>query len=141
MLRATALLLAVGVASAAPAPKDAKDDKLEGTWVATSYVDHGKKEDMSGGQFILTLKGGKYSVKLGGQVVDEGTYTSDASKSPKEIDTTASVGDNKGKVDRGIYELKGDVLKTSFDEITVQKRPTSFDGEKYQVVEFKRGKE
>src|SRR5262249_2195520 len=119
-----------------------KEEKLDGTWVATSYVDHGKKgSDVIEAKFTLVLKDGKYTVRLNGDVADEGTYTVDASKNPKQIDTTSNGGGKKGKVDRGIYELKGDVLKTAFDEITLQKRPTAFDGDKYQVVEFKRVKE
>jgi uncharacterized protein (TIGR03067 family) len=144
MLRATALLLAIGVAGAAFGHDDNKvtQEKLDGTWVATSYIDHGQKgQDVIDAKFTLVLKDGKYTVTFNGEVRDKGTFTFDASKNPKQIDTTSSEGDNKGKVDRGIYELKGDVLKTAFDEITVQKRPTSFDGEKYQVVEFKRVKE
>jgi uncharacterized protein (TIGR03067 family) len=143
MLRATALLLAIGVAGAAFGKDDkVKEEKPDGTWVATSYVEHGKKNsDVIDAKFTLVLKDGKYTVKINGEVADQGTFTFDASKSPKHIDTTSSEGDNKGKVDRGIYELKGDVLKTAFDDITVQKRPTAFDGEKYQVVEFKRAKE
>jgi uncharacterized protein (TIGR03067 family) len=141
MLRTTALLLAVGVAGAASGPDSAKDDKLEGTWIATSLVDKGQKVEGADLKLALALKGGKYTLKADGKVVDEGTYTSDASKDPKQLDTTSSGGENKGMIDRGIYELKGDVLKTAFDEVTAQKRPTSFDGSKYQVVEFKRGKE
>jgi uncharacterized protein (TIGR03067 family) len=143
MLRATALLLTIGVAGAAFAQEGkVKEDKLEGTWLATSYVDHGNKDqNVIDGKLTLVLKDGKYTVKLNGETVDQGTFTYDVTKSPKQIDTTSSEGDNKGKVDRGIYELKGDVLKTAFDEITMQKRPTAFDGDKYQVVEFKRVKE
>jgi uncharacterized protein (TIGR03067 family) len=143
MLGATALLVAVGVLGAAPAPDDnGKDDKLEGTWVATSFIDHGNKlADLANLKVTLILKSGKYFLKVNGQVVDQGTFKVDTSKNPKQLDTTASAGENAGKVDRGLYELKGDVLKTSFDEVTKQKRPDTFDSQKYQVVEFARAKQ
>jgi uncharacterized protein (TIGR03067 family) len=139
MLRTTALLLTVGVFGAAPAPENTA--KLEGAWVATSFVDHGQKVDKDTvSKIILTLKDGKYTLKVAGTTVDEGTYAIDASKSPGHFDTTATSGDKKGVVDRGIYELKGNTLKTSFEEVTKQQRPASFDAQKYQVVEFTRGK-
>jgi uncharacterized protein (TIGR03067 family) len=140
------MLLAVTVL-AADAPKndskdtkDAKADKLDGTWTAKSMVDHGNKVDVSELKLVLILKDGKYTLKVNDNVADEGTYKTDASKSPKEIDTTASAGENKDKVDHGIYELKGDTLKTAFDEITKQNRPKEFDDQKYQVVVFTRDK-
>jgi uncharacterized protein (TIGR03067 family) len=143
MLRASVLLIAAGLVGAAPASdKDAKANDLEGSWVATSWLDHGEKlPDLEQHKPTLILKDGKYKMIFDGKAVDEGTYTVDASKNPKELNTTAGAGPQKGMVDRGIYELKGDTLKTAFDEITKQKRPTDFDGSKYQVVEFKRGKE
>jgi uncharacterized protein (TIGR03067 family) len=141
MLTTTALLLAFGIPGADAPKQAAKDDNLEGTWVATSFIDHGKKlEGLDQLKPTLIFKSGKYTLKVGGEVVDEGTYTVDSSKNPKEIDTTASGGENKGMVDRGLYELKGDKLKTVFDEVPKQKRPTAFDSAKYQVVEFVRAK-
>jgi uncharacterized protein (TIGR03067 family) len=142
MLTTTALFLAVSAATAAPAPNaDAKNDKLEGTWVASSYIDHGEKiKDEDARKIQLILKGGKYTLMADGQIMDQGSYTFDPSKKPAHLDTTSSVGDMKGVGDHGIYELKGDTLKTAFDEITKQQRPTSFDGKKYQVVEFARQK-
>jgi uncharacterized protein (TIGR03067 family) len=142
MLRLILPILLAG-ALAADAPKtNGKTDQLEGTWVATSYVDQGKKlDDVAELKMTLILKGGKYSLKIKGDVVDQGTYSSDASKTPKHLNTTASEGPMKGKVDPGIYELKGEVLKTAFNEVDKQSRPTGFDGEKYQVVDFRRAKE
>ena len=103
-------------------------------------VDKGNKVDVDQLKLVLILKDGKYTLKVNDNVADEGTYKTDASKSPKEIDTTTSGGENKDKVDRGIYELKGDTLKTAFDEITKQNRPKEFDDQKYQVVVFTRDK-
>jgi uncharacterized protein (TIGR03067 family) len=142
MLQVTAILLAIAAQGPDAQKKDGKADEVEGTWVATSLVDHGMKLDtIADLKMTLTLKGGKYTLKIQDKVADEGTYTTDTSKSPKQIDTTASTGENKGMVDRGLYELKGDTLKTVFDEVAKQKRPTAFDSDKYQVAEFKRVKE
>jgi uncharacterized protein (TIGR03067 family) len=144
MLRATVVILAVGVLGA-PAPKKGdKEDKLEGTWIVTSLIGPGNKIDndtLAELKLTLILKAGKYTMKVSGDTIEQGTYKSDASKNPKHLDTIASEGPQKGMVDREIYELKGDTLKTAFDEASKQTRPTSFDGEKYEVVEFTRAKE
>jgi uncharacterized protein (TIGR03067 family) len=139
MLRLTVLLVAV----AAPGPDGPKNaDELEGTWLATSLVDHGMNLDaIAELKMTLVFKGGKYTLKIKDKVEDQGTYTLDSSKSPKQIDTVSATGENKGMVDRGVYELKGDTLKTVFDEVSKQNRPTAFDSGKYQLAVFKRLKE
>lgn len=144
MLRATALLLAVTLTGAADAPKkdkDAKAAEIEGTWNATKGSDHGNKVDLSTVKMTLTLKGGKYTIKANGMAVASGTYTVDASKTPKRIVTTASEGPDAGKPDQGIYELKGDTLKTAFDKAGQKDPPAGFDEAKYEVMEFSRVKE
>ncbi len=141
MFRVSALLLAATLFGAADNPKKAAttDEALEGTWNATSFIDHGQgPPDMAKFKCVLTLKGGRYTMTINGAKVDEGTYTADPTSTPKHLDTTPSGGPQKGIVDHGIYELKGNTLKTSFDEAGKKDRPTGFDVRKYQVVEFAR---
>jgi uncharacterized protein (TIGR03067 family) len=138
MLRVSALILAIGVMGAAP---DAKSDKLEDTWAVKSFVHHGEKmPEAQASKMKLILKDGKFSLKEGDETIDEGTYAVDTSKSPAHIDIVSNVSDKQGVVDPGIFELKGDTLKTAFDEIGKRNRPTTFDAQKYQVVEFTRVK-
>jgi uncharacterized protein (TIGR03067 family) len=142
MLRVTALLVTVGLLGAADAPnKGAAAGKLEGTWKAVKGSDHGNPIEPAMFKMTLTLKGGKYSVKVNGMEVGSGTYTVDASKSPGHIDTTSGTGPDAGKVDLGIFELKGDALKTAFDKPGQKTRPGGFDGQKYEVIEFQRARE
>lgn len=142
MLRATALLVTVGLLGPADAPnKGAAAGKLEGAWKAVKGSDHGTRIEPATVKMTLILKGGKYTVKVNDTVVGSGTYTVDASKSPGHIDTTSSTGPDAGKVDLGIFELKGDTLKTAFDKPGQKTRPGGFDGEKYEVIEFERARE
>ncbi len=131
-----ALLVAATLAGAAEkAKKDA--DPLEGTWKATAINDHGQKApDVEKLKMTVTFAKGKYTLKIGDKVAEEGTYKIDSGKDPKQLDTTATSGPTKGKLDPGIYSLKGDTLKTAFAGPEGKERPTSFDGEKYQVMEF-----
>jgi uncharacterized protein (TIGR03067 family) len=103
-------LLAVGLLIAA-APKDdkgAKDLKnLEGTWKLVAGERDGEKAPE---EFLknssLTIKAGKYDVKLGDNTV-EGTLKLDPSKKPKTLDAVESAD----RTYLGIYELKGDEFK------------------------------
>jgi uncharacterized protein (TIGR03067 family) len=140
MLRATALLLAAGLIAAADATKDSKTGDIEGTWQATSGIDHGKKIPAAKAKTLsITFKGGKYTVKVGSRAVENGTYKADASKTPAEIERTAGNGPDKGKTSLGIYEVKGDALKTAFEDAG-KPRPTAFDGQKAELTEFTRSK-
>jgi uncharacterized protein (TIGR03067 family) len=142
MLRTTALTLAVGVLVAADRPNEAgRGGDIEGTWQATAGTDHGKKAPASEAKSMsITFKGGNYVVKVGGRTVATGTYKVDASKKPSEIDRTTNEGPDKGKAMLGIYEVKGDTLKTAFEE-PGKPRPTTFDGQKSELTEFTRSKQ
>jgi uncharacterized protein (TIGR03067 family) len=150
MWRVLALLLAVGfVVAAEPEKKDAKkdDDKksadtLEGTWTSTSITDRGKQvRPVAGYETVLVLKkDGSYAEMIRSQTVEEGTYKTDAAKSPKEIETEATKGPDKGKKRLGIYEQNGDTLKITFAVAGEKDRPTKFEGDKYQAMVLTRKK-
>jgi RNA polymerase sigma-70 factor (ECF subfamily) len=115
--------------------KGAKTDKerLQGTWVAVSGEQDGKKlpeEKVKDGQLILTAD--KVSLTPPTGVAHEGTYTIDPDKKPKEIDLIF------GEVTRmGIYELKGTTLKLMFSE---NGRPADFDAGGATLVVFEKKK-
>jgi uncharacterized protein (TIGR03067 family) len=73
----------------------------------------------------LTLVNGKYTVKEGDEV-DEGTYTVDATKSPKTITIVGTKGPNKGKTILGIYEVEKGTLKVCYD-MSGKAHPESFE--------------
>jgi len=67
---------------------------------------------------------GKYVAELGEK--DEGTFTVDPSKSPKEMDIKGTGGPNKGKTIPAIYKIDGDTLTIAY-ELGGGKRPEKFE--------------
>lgn len=125
-----ALLATVLSACALPAQdKDKTADArkaFQGTWT----IVHTKKGDDAGKEPVtaptVVFDRDKYRIKAGDQVVEEGTFAVDGSKSPKHIAVAATSGADKGKKWHGIYELKGDTLKAVVGP-TDEDRPTKFE--------------
>jgi uncharacterized protein (TIGR03067 family) len=107
---------------------DASDWKaIAGDWQPTKMEINGNAlpaEDVK--EFLITMKDGTYSAKRGDEVIDEGKAKIDASKNPKHLELTASVGDAKDKVRLGIYEVKDDTLKFAIASPD-KERPTKFE--------------
>lgn len=112
------LLLTVGVLIAADAREDAKKDieKMQGTLVLVSGERDGKKfTDEEIKQSKLIIQGDTFKIpKSTVGTSQEGTFKIDPSKTPKQIDSTAGSGTDKGKISLGIYELDGDTQKFCF---------------------------
>jgi uncharacterized protein (TIGR03067 family) len=72
----------------------------------------------------LKLENGRYAV-LVGTAPDNGTYTIDASASPRAMSVTGTEGPNQGKTFPAIYELNGDTLRICYD-LSGTKRPAEF---------------
>ncbi|MCE9527316.1 MAG: TIGR03067 domain-containing protein, partial [Planctomycetales bacterium] len=74
--------------------KDLK--KMAGDWTPVLMQLNGKKQPEELLKSIkLTIKGNKYNTVVGKEK-DEGTLKLDATKEPREMDITSSVGENKG---------------------------------------------
>lgn len=120
-------------------PKEVKTDEkaLQGTWVVVSGLRKGKPcEDVKDARFIF--KNNSVSIRRAGEADTKMTYRLDASKSPRTIDVTA-----EGRVNQGIYELRGDVLKLCLAGVSSKKRPAKFSSEKGELkvlIELKREK-
>jgi len=87
------------------------------------------------------MAGGKYTVVLGEK--DEGTFTVDASKTPKEMDIKSTAGPNKGKLIKAIYKIDGDAMTICYELGGGDKRPTKFESKtdtKLFLVDYKRKK-
>jgi uncharacterized protein (TIGR03067 family) len=122
--------LAVCLLMAADAPKDdvAKRDleMFHGYWQLVSAVRDGKQllpEEVK--QFKLAIQGNKFVLQKDAVVISEGTFTLDPSRTPKEIDETATAGPNKGKTFLAIYEIKDDRHRICF-AAPGQRRPAEF---------------
>jgi uncharacterized protein (TIGR03067 family) len=122
---AGALLLAGG-----PDITDAiKKDKaaLQGTWKVTASESKGEKvpaEDIKG--LFLIFRGDAILIREGGKTAENFAYLLDPTKKIKEIDLTVKVGAQKGRLDRGIYQLDGDSLRICIQSNKDEPRPREF---------------
>jgi uncharacterized protein (TIGR03067 family) len=109
----TILLLTTSIRLvAADTPKIAKElEPFQGMWSIEAITRDGvavPKDAVQ--QLILVVKGNERLVKDGDDVKSKGTYTVDATKTPKQMDVTVADGPLAGKTLRGIYELKDDTF-------------------------------
>ena len=123
--------LCLAILSHFPSPAAAEDDSekdlksMAGDWVPVLMQLNGKKQpDKVAKSIKLTIAGDKYNT-VAGDEKDEGTLKVDASKTPREMDITPSVGPNKGKLLPCIYELKGNELKVCYG-LNGTERPADF---------------
>ena len=120
----TSLLL---VLSPAVAEDEGEADlkKMAGEWIPVLMQLNGKKQpDKVAKSIRLTITGDKYNTVVG-EEKDEGTLKVDATKTPREMDITPSVGPNRGKLLPCIYELKGNELKVCYG-LNGTERPADF---------------
>jgi uncharacterized protein (TIGR03067 family) len=116
------------VASASlQADDDAKKDlqALEGTWRIEKVTQDGTAApEGSLKQLTMTIKDAKYSVSADGKEVETGTIKLDPSKKPKAIEFDIASGNDKGKTQLGVYELKGDTVTFCMARPGAKERPS-----------------
>ena len=118
--------------------KSADVMKLQGEWTATE----GFEADMG-----MVIKDNKFTLIKEGKRHVTGTFTIDASKSPKTMDLTVTGGNNeegnrfKGKVSKAIYEVTTGKFKWCAGEPGKEARPKRFAREFGLYVVFERKKE
>lgn len=115
-----------GCLLAAEAQDDEKElKKLSGVYIMVSGEANGDKlPEKVVKASTLTLKGTKYTVKLGDDTFS-GTQKVTPTKTPKEIDATDADGPNKGKTMLGIYKLEEGVFTVYFAPLG-KDRPKEF---------------
>jgi uncharacterized protein (TIGR03067 family) len=119
--------LTAGLLVAADAKDDAvkkEMDALQGKWQLVSLTRDGKEVDVAK-DAVRVIKGDTYKINPRPDVTIEGTFRIDPTAKPKQIDTTPTTGDNKGKTALGIYEIDGDTLKICWAPAG-KDRPTEF---------------
>ena len=122
-------------------------DALKGTWTAQSLESGGQAlpdDTLKELNMQLIFNGEKYTEKVKGKVNEEGTIKIDTSEKPATIDLNIRTGNDKDKLQRGIFELKGDTLKLCLARPGDEKRPTAFAsqaGSQDANVVFKRNKD
>jgi uncharacterized protein (TIGR03067 family) len=120
----------MGVAARKPAAVEGDSKLLQGEWVFTSQEGEGEQVPASLLKPLrLTIDGDSFRVTTGGEVVQEGTATYDASQTPKTVDVSVTGGGGKGTKWLGIYKIDGDTVTLCFDP-TGKKRPTEFKAAK-----------
>jgi uncharacterized protein (TIGR03067 family) len=88
--------------------------ELQGTWYVISPP----------GNARVMVKGNRFE-SLGMGAVYQGTFTVDASAKPMTIDMTFTAGPEKGNVNHGIFELKGDTWRLCLNTLG-KARPKKF---------------
>jgi uncharacterized protein (TIGR03067 family) len=92
------------------------EERLQGTWQLVSLVIDGKKAspEQIKEEHTLVISGHKYVSRFLDQPPHKGTFTLDPTTKPKSVDFKSTEGEFKGKTLQGIYELRGDTLKSCY---------------------------
>jgi uncharacterized protein (TIGR03067 family) len=151
---AATLLVASLLVPAAPVPKEEDDAKaLQGTWVATSFEEHGKavpekqlKDGLKGMKWVFA--DGKLTWVLPGDKGEERVkfaYKLDPTKSPKALDLTpeAPAGGKADPTVLAIYKVEKDQLTVCLGPKKGGDRPTEFrtaENLERAIIVFKREK-
>src|SRR5271166_389847 len=82
-----------------------KKDKasLQGTWKVTSSISKGVKAPPE--EIFLIFRGDAILVREDGKTAENFSFVLDPTKKPKEINLTLKAGAQKGRIDRGIYQI------------------------------------
>jgi uncharacterized protein (TIGR03067 family) len=117
--------LIVGLLAVTASPSAQPRAMLDGAWRAVAAERDGKNAtDVVG--HVLTLAGGKFTIAQDGKTIFAGTYTTDASKQPAQIDFANTEGALRGTW-KGIYLLDGGTLKVCDNAPDMARpRPTAF---------------
>jgi uncharacterized protein (TIGR03067 family) len=112
----------------APAPATATDrlDELSGEWHMVSCIRDGYTlEPMLVRSGRRIGRGGETTTMFGRNVFMKASYTLDAARNPKTIDYAITAGAGKGKIQYGIYERDGELLRICYAG-PGEARPTDF---------------
>jgi uncharacterized protein (TIGR03067 family) len=126
MLRPALFVLLAFALTAARADDKADLKALVGKWKLEKAEVGGKDmlDQFKTLEFEIQADG-KYRLKLGGQP-DEGSFTVDSSKTPKQMEIKGTSGPNKGKTIPAIYKIDGDTVTICY-QLGGSDRPTAFE--------------
>ena len=113
MRRLVFAVLAAALAAADAPDANKKDlEKMQGDWAAVSAVRDGMAlPDDDAQSLFRTVKGDSFSVSRFDRVVGQGTFTIDATKTPKTLDARPANAPAKAPPTLAIYEFDGERLK------------------------------
>jgi uncharacterized protein (TIGR03067 family) len=101
--------------------------RIEGTWIAMALEINGNKAMEADARKLKVVIGadGSWNVASEGNEVSQGTSVINPLATPKSIDFTTTVGNDKGKLSLGIYEIGEGTLKFCVAP-SEKPRPTEF---------------
>jgi uncharacterized protein (TIGR03067 family) len=103
---AALVMLLTGKLAVVQAGDEGDRDKIQGSWTVSTGEKAGQKAPAEGLKDVrMTFTGGKFTWKTG-EKETKGTFSLDATKTPKEISISA-----EDRTLAGIYRLEGDGLK------------------------------
>jgi uncharacterized protein (TIGR03067 family) len=131
-MRALSALLLVTAAGILAADEPKKDDAeaFKGNWSVLSIKFAGQEapaDDLKNMKF--KFDGKVYINTIGEQVIEEGDYRIDASKTPKTIDFDIRKGRDSGKKQLALYKIDGDKLTIVAGQPGSSERPKSLTPE------------
>jgi uncharacterized protein (TIGR03067 family) len=140
-------LVGASVLSGGDAADAIKKDKaaLQGTWKVTASISKGDKataEEIK--DLHLIFRGDAILVREDGKAQENFFFNLDPLKKIKEVDLILKVGPQKGRIDRGIYEIDGDTLRICIQSNKDSSRPRDFRspaGSDLWLVTLQRSKE
>jgi uncharacterized protein (TIGR03067 family) len=123
------LLSAIGLIAADETKKD-DSEAFKGNWSIHSITIDGRAapEDLVK-NFRCHFDEKTYSDTVANEVIEEGSYTIDASKTPKTIDFDIKKGRKEGKRQLGIYKIEGGKITLVMTQAGSTERPKSFKAE------------
>jgi uncharacterized protein (TIGR03067 family) len=126
VLNGVLLVSAVGLI-AADAPKKGGGEAFQGTWSVVSMAMRGQAAPEALVKSLQCRFDEKtYTNTVAQEVVEEGSYTIDSSKTPKTIDFDIKKGHDQGKRQLGIYKIEGNKLTLVLTQPGSTVRPASF---------------
>ena len=100
---------------------------MQGVWKVVELIEKGEKlPEKERAPVGVAIKGANMTLSDSGKFREESTLKLDAAGKVKTVDFVYIQGPNKGKTERGIYELDGDTLKFCVNEAKDGPRPTAF---------------
>ena len=136
--QAVGVLVACGLAVAAPVPKEKdkpkKDgDAIQAVWRLETMEVNGMTLEAGAEMMRFAFADGKLKLTLLGKPKEQdATYKLDPTAAPKTID----IDEGKGRTSLGIYDLDGDTLRICLAEGKAPVRPTEFKGAGKAVCVF-----
>ena len=113
------------------------DEKSDGEFKALTGKWEIVKSELGGADITDHLKAMKFEIMAGGKYVaelgkekDEGSFTLNLAKKPKEMDIKATGGPGKDKLIKAIYKLDGDDMVICYELGGDGERPTKFETKK-----------